>query len=75
MIGPRQSGKTTLAQIYVPSDSLNYFDLEGPVGLIRLEEPMTAPHERKGLAAVDAIQPLFPAPRKFPTSLRTVTKP
>jgi predicted AAA+ superfamily ATPase len=33
LIGPRQSGKTTVARIFVSSDSLNYFDLEDPVTL------------------------------------------
>jgi predicted AAA+ superfamily ATPase len=41
LIGPRQSGKTTLARQIVPADSPNYFDLEDPVSLARLAEPMT----------------------------------
>jgi len=28
LVGPRQSGKTTLARQFVPVDSVNYFDLE-----------------------------------------------
>ena len=28
LIGPRQSGKTTLARTLLPNDSINYFDLE-----------------------------------------------
>ncbi len=63
LIGPRQSGKTTLAQIFVPPDSVNYFDLEDPVSLIRLEEPMTALRDLTGLVVIDEIQrrpELFP---------------
>jgi uncharacterized protein len=62
-IGPRQSGKTTLAQRFVPPDSLNYFDLEDPVSLIRLEEPITALRDLTGVVIIDEIQrrpDLFP---------------
>ena len=63
LIGPRQSGKTTLARKFVPTDSLNYFDLEDPVSLLRLEEPMTALRDLKDLVVIDEIQrrpELFP---------------
>jgi len=63
LIGPRQSGKTTLARQFVPVDSLNYFDLEDPVSLLRLEEPMTALRDLNGLVVIDEIQrrpELFP---------------
>lgn len=63
LIGPRQSGKTTLARIFVPIDSVNYFDLEDPVSLTRLEEPMTALGDLSGLVVIDEIQrrpDLFP---------------
>jgi len=63
LIGPRQSGKTTLAQTFVPPDSVNYFDLEDPVSLTRLEEPMTALRALQGLVVIDEIQrrpELFP---------------
>jgi predicted AAA+ superfamily ATPase len=56
LIGPRQSGKTTLARMFVASDSLNYFDLEDPVSLIRLEEPMVALRDLSGLVVIDEIQ-------------------
>lgn len=42
LIGPRQSGKTTLAREIVPPESPAYFDLEDPRSLARLAEPMTA---------------------------------
>jgi len=56
LIGPRQCGKTTLARTFVPPDSLNYFDLEDPVSLVRLEEPMTALQTLDGLVVIDEVQ-------------------
>lgn len=55
-MGPRQSGKTTLARTVVPPDSPNYFDLEDPAGLARLEQPMTALRDLKGIVVIDEIQ-------------------
>lgn len=66
LIGPRQCGKTTLARCFVPSDSGNYFDLEDPVSLARLAEPMTALAGLTGLVVIDEIQrrpELFPVLR------------
>lgn len=63
LIGPRQCGKTTIARQFVPSDSANYFDLEDPVSLARLEEPMTALAPLTGLVVIDEVQrrpELFP---------------
>ncbi|MFQ5596705.1 MAG: AAA family ATPase [bacterium] len=42
MTGPRQCGKTRLAGELLPEDALNYFGLEDPADLARLDEPMTA---------------------------------
>jgi predicted AAA+ superfamily ATPase len=66
LVGPRQCGKTTLARQFVPSDSANYFDLEDPISLARLEEPMTALAPLTGLVVIDEIQrrpELFPVLR------------
>lgn len=63
LIGPRQSGKTTLARRFVRPDSVNYFDLEDPVSLARLEQPMTALQDLRNLVVIDEIQrrpDLFP---------------
>lgn len=63
LIGPRQCGKTTLARQILAPDSSNYFDLENPVSLARLDEPMTALQELKGTIVIDEIQrrpDLFP---------------
>lgn len=66
LLGPRQCGKTTLARQFVAVDSANYFDLEDPVGLARLEQPMTALQDLRGLVVIDEIQrrpDLFPVLR------------
>jgi predicted AAA+ superfamily ATPase len=66
LTGPRQSGKTTLAREFLAEDSLNYFDLEDPLSLARLEEPMTALRPLRGLVVIDEVQrrpDLFPALR------------
>jgi predicted AAA+ superfamily ATPase len=66
LVGPRQSGKTTLARELLEEDSVNYFDLEDPASLARLDEPMTALRPLKGLVVIDEIQrrpDLFPVLR------------
>src|SRR5579872_6697075 len=63
LLGPRQCGKTTLARGLVPVDSLNYFDLEDPASLARLENPDLALRPLRGLVVIDEIQrraELFP---------------
>lgn len=63
LTGPRQSGKTTLARELLSEDSPNYFDLEDPVSLARLDEPMTALGPLEGLVVLDEVQrrpELFP---------------
>ncbi|MFL6601797.1 MAG: ATP-binding protein [Steroidobacteraceae bacterium] len=56
LVGPRQSGKTTLARQIVAADSTNYFDLENPASLARLTQPMTALEELRGIVVIDEIQ-------------------
>lgn len=63
LLGPRQSGKTTLARQLVSEKSDNYFDLEDPPSLARLDEPKTALEPLKGLVVIDEVQrrpDLFP---------------
>jgi predicted AAA+ superfamily ATPase len=64
--GPRQCGKTTLARELLSEQSVNYFDLEDPVSLARLDEPMTALQSLPGLIVIDEVQrrpDLFPVLR------------
>lgn len=56
LLGPRQCGKTTLARMFLPPDHPAYFDLEDPVSLARLDEPMTALAGLQGLIVIDEIQ-------------------
>ena len=63
LVGPRQCGKTTIAREFVPVNSANYFDLEDPVSLARLEEPKTAMEGLHGIVVLDEVQrrpELFP---------------
>jgi predicted AAA+ superfamily ATPase len=66
LVGPRQSGKTTLARQILPPDSPAYFDLEDPRSVARLAEPMTALAPLRGVVVIDEIQrrpDLFPVLR------------
>jgi len=56
LVGPRQAGKTTLARGLVDIRSRNYFDLEDPDQLARLDEPKTALAPLRGLVVIDEIQ-------------------
>lgn len=66
MIGPRQVGKTTLAREFfskMSSPPQNYFDLEDPEDLRRLQDPKLALSSLTGLVVIDEIQrfkELFP---------------
>jgi len=66
LLGPRQCGKTTVGGQLLATDSSNYFDLEDPSSLARLDEPMTALRELKDLIVIDEVQrrpELFPVLR------------
>lgn len=64
MIGPRQSGKTTLAaEIARGQRDVERFDLEDPVDLARLANPRLALEEPRRLVIIDEVQrrpDLFP---------------
>lgn len=65
ILGPRQCGKTTLAQNYAKKTSLSvyYFDLEHPKDLNALSSPSLVLESLKGLIIIDEIQrrpELFP---------------
>lgn len=63
LIGPRQCGKTTLARQIVAPDSSHYFDLENPISIGRLSEPMNTLSGLKGTVVIDEIQRM---PSLFP---------
>lgn len=67
LLGPRQCGKTTLARQYLAeckqTMQCHYFDLEHPLHLQRLTEPLLQLSPLKGLIIIDEIQrrpELFP---------------
>ncbi len=66
MLGPRQCGKTTLAREYFKISNgvqENYFDLENPIDLLRLQDPMLALDTLQDLIIIDEIQRI---PELFP---------
>ena len=67
ILGPRQCGKTTLARHYIEKiggiNPENYFDLEDPLSISRLENPMLSLMSLKGLIVIDEIQRM---PNLFP---------
>ena len=68
LLGPRQSGKTTIARQIATEEpgfdpARNYFDLEDPLHLGRLESPRLALEPLRGLVVIDEVQrrpDLFP---------------
>ena len=56
LLGPRQSGKTTLARAIATTKKTAYFDLESPADLRALEQPMTALEGLSGLVVLDEVQ-------------------
>lgn len=73
LVGSRQSGKTTLArQVKTTSESqgiqVHYFDLEYPIDLQKLDNPVQALEKLEGLVIIDEIQrkaDIFPILRVF----------
>lgn len=68
LLGARQIGKTTLAQLVAREykKSTHRFDLEDPIDLARLEDPMLALADLRGLIIIDEVQRrpnLFPVLR------------
>jgi predicted AAA+ superfamily ATPase len=59
LLGPRQCGKTTLSQQFAKIKEIpriNIFDLEDPLDLERLNEPMLALSNLHGFVIIDEIQ-------------------
>lgn len=67
LLGPRQVGKTTLARMFVEdsgAENYHFFDLENPLDIARLENPMLTLSKMEGkLIIIDEIQR---APELFP---------
>ena len=64
--GPRQSGKSTIAQTLLSRASANYFDLENPLHAERLAQPVDTLSRLDGLVVIDEVQrrpALFPVLR------------
>src|ERR1035437_7168505 len=80
LLGPRQSGKTTLARAVARSgvfpfdERLNYFDLEDPAHVDRLANPRLALESLSGLIVIDEVHhrpDLFPMLRVLADRERT----
>ncbi|MBA3813368.1 MAG: AAA family ATPase [Alphaproteobacteria bacterium] len=60
LLGARQCGKTTLARMYARSlprqELIHAFDLENPVDLVRLTNPITILRQLSGLIIIEEIQ-------------------
>jgi predicted AAA+ superfamily ATPase len=56
LLGPRQSGKTTLARQLLQQRGGEVFDLEDPRDAQRLEQPLLALEDLKGFVVIDEVQ-------------------
>lgn len=56
LIGPRQCGKTTLAQMFAEEKITAFFDLESPIDANRLQNPHLVLGALHGLVIIDEIQ-------------------
>ncbi|MEW6074064.1 MAG: ATP-binding protein [Planctomycetota bacterium] len=56
VLGPRRSGKTTLAREIAAERSATFLDLEDPRVLARLEHPAAALEPLQGLVVIDEVQ-------------------
>jgi uncharacterized protein len=68
IVGARQVGKTTLARQFAAGrlGDATFFDLENPAHLARLDDPLLALRDLKGLVVIDEVQrrpELFPVLR------------
>ena len=56
ILGPRQSGKTTLARDYAKGKAHEFLDLESLGGLDRMQESAAALEPLRGLVVIDEVQ-------------------
>jgi predicted AAA+ superfamily ATPase len=66
LLGPRQCGKTTLARFIAAEKQSTYVDLENPVDLERLSQPMIALEPLRGLIVIDEIQQASESSERMP---------
>ena len=76
ILGARQVGKTTLARMIIEHSrrQAEFFDLENPEDLARLQDPMLALKDLRGLVVIDEVQrvsDLFPVLRVLADRPRT----
>lgn len=80
ILGPRQCGKTTLVKQFIktiPNKEINFFDLEDPRDLARLENPILSLEDLSGYVVIDEIQrkpELFPILRVLIDKQKNNTK-
>src|SRR5205814_4615045 len=77
ILGPRQSGKTTLARSFARGRAVTFFDLENPRDIATLSVPLTALEPLRGLVVIDEIQrmpKLFEILRVLADRRRSVAK-
>jgi len=63
LLGPRQTGKTTIARAIAEAHHSRFFDLEDPADQAALQNPMLALGSLRGLVILDEVQR---APELFP---------
>lgn len=66
LVGPRQSGKTTLARAFLAPAAARWFDLENPLDRRRLAEPLTALRALQDSPELVVIDEVQRAPDLFP---------
>jgi len=72
LLGPRQCGKTTLAQLFAEGQPAIFFDLESTTDQRRLQNPQLALGELSGLVILDEVQAV---PELFPVLRHLVDRP
>ena len=72
MLGPRQSGKTTLARMLTTDQFISYFDLDSIPDQRRLQNPELVLGGLEGLVVIDEIQQM---PKLFGTLRVLVDRP
>ena len=72
LLGPRQTGKTTLARMFAEGKTTTFFDLESPPDQRRLQNPELVLGNLEGFVILDEIQLM---PELFGTLRVVVDRP